>query len=326
LEEGRKKAIASRDRLLDLVEGGSVPTSAEVGSRIKNLEAGIKELNRQIGEVASETDQNVPPISRETVIEMLADIRAVLTQGVSIAAPVLRKLLGKVYVQEIREPGKKTVWVARVHADLVPIMADMSRAKKCPDSFAWVKLNKRKWTLPVTAEILIGNYRPQYQAIAPKVTELVAEGLPNRVVARTLGVHLGRVTEAVAYTKYGRRFHAANTWHPKYKDLAPKIAQLVADGLSNREAATKLGISVTTIYRAKVYATSGRLCYRPKANQGKGQPNYQKIAPQVAQLVADGLTNEAVAVKPGISPTMAYAARCYARDGRIWGETPPAAA
>jgi hypothetical protein len=200
-----ERAIADlkrkRERLIDLVAESVSPDLTAIRTRITQFEKQLRELTQQLRQAQSANAAPVSPVDLEQTLPLLADIRGLLNQDVVIAGPVLRRLLGKVWVKRAEgQDAPPKAWTATFRANVVPLIAEAkARERDCPDSLSWLNLKKRIWTAFPEETLIAADADPVYQSWSSQVAALVDGGMTITQAARELGLNY-------AQTSYGYRF------------------------------------------------------------------------------------------------------------------------
>jgi site-specific DNA recombinase len=190
LQNAAAELKRKRERLIDLVADGIGPDLAAIRSRIGQIEKQLRELNQRISAAEAANSALIAPVDLARTLSLLSDIRGLLNQDVAATAPVLRKLLGKIWVKKDESASASLkAWAATFCGNPVPLIADAAGAQaQNPDSLSWVNLSKRIWT-PLPQETLtVADAEPIYRAWASQVAALVQDGMPITEAARALGI------------------------------------------------------------------------------------------------------------------------------------------
>lgn len=150
-----KKLSKQRDSLYKL---------AKQGRELKSLAGQIQKLDDEIDKLRESTRlkelQNSPvpgPVTRAEIEGAMNNLRDLLEQDVAAAAPILREITGPIDMEQIVEEGKtKPTWVAKFTVNMVPVLANLSAHKNCPNTGTWEFLNTRGWMMPQSVSVLLG--------------------------------------------------------------------------------------------------------------------------------------------------------------------------
>jgi hypothetical protein len=148
----RERQVARVSRNLDDMEG-----DAAIKSVIRKMADMERELEALRADLVAERRRNQsPPVTRVKVKDVLAELnrlRDVLLSDVSVAAPVLKALVGDVVVEARTVEGQaKPQMVARFTIDTVSAIAALQRGKMVvadgPTADLWEFLNGDRWIIP----------------------------------------------------------------------------------------------------------------------------------------------------------------------------------
>ena len=148
----RERQVARVSRNLDDMEGDEAIKS--VIRKMADMERELEALRADL--VAERRRNQSPPVTRVKVKDVLAELnrlRDVLLSDVSVAAPVLKALVGDVVVEARTVEGQaKLQMVARFTIDTVPAIAALQRGKMVvadgPTADLWEFLNGDRWIIP----------------------------------------------------------------------------------------------------------------------------------------------------------------------------------
>jgi DNA invertase Pin-like site-specific DNA recombinase len=188
-----------RERLIDLVADGLSPDLGAIRDRIRRIELEMRELRSRVDEAEAANSAIIPPADLEEALGLLSDLRALLNQDIPLVVPVLRSLLGKVWIrQEVPKKTFRAPWTAEIRAELIPVLADAAQARAhCPDSSPLLKLKSRKWTMATPEVIHIVEAEPTHRQFADAVRQHVEGGHFISDAARALNI--SRSTAEMAY-------------------------------------------------------------------------------------------------------------------------------
>jgi DNA invertase Pin-like site-specific DNA recombinase len=148
----RERQVARVSRNLDDMEGDEAIKS--VIRKMADMERELEALRADL--VAERRRNQSPPVTRVKVKDVLAELnrlRDVLLSDVSVAAPVLKALVGDVVVEARTVEGQaKPQMVARFTIDTVSAIAALQRGKMVvadgPTADLWEFLNGDRWIIP----------------------------------------------------------------------------------------------------------------------------------------------------------------------------------
>jgi DNA invertase Pin-like site-specific DNA recombinase len=148
----RERQVARVSRNLDDMEGDEAIKS--VIRKMADMERELEALRADL--VAERRRNQSPPVTRVKVKDVLAELnrlRDVLLSDVSVAAPVLKALVGDVVVEARTVEGQaKPQMVARFTIDTVPAIAALQRGNMVgadgPTADLWEFLNSDRWIIP----------------------------------------------------------------------------------------------------------------------------------------------------------------------------------
>ena len=290
----------------------------------------ITQLQKQLREAEATNAAPPPPLDVNQVLAYLEDMRGLLNQSVEKSAAVMRTLVGKIVVREVREPGKHwTSWVGEIQTDLVQFMAKAAREKNYPWRATSELLCIRRWIKPHAEQIPLDV--PRYAQLAPKALEIYTKTKSINAMASALGLTWKPAKQILEFARTGHR----PVWESsrgkqrrnkqgrgrKYRDIADDVARLkdqeklswpaiakwlkenrgivVAGGTVRR--AWELGHEAAVLAAAENgVAPAGRQCYCHL-----GASKYQ----QIREGLVAGKKPEVIAAEVGCGVSTIYRAR-----------------
>lgn len=285
--------------------------------------ARVAELRQQLRDV-EQAHAEVPPLFLDDVKARVADLRQLLQEEVSMAAPVIRKLLGLLRVTSKPIPGiKRSVWIATGEADLCVVLASATSltGKDYPDSETWEFLKHRIWTMPAQVRVEMRQI-PRYELLVPQILELKAQGKNRNQIAKAIGKLWDAVDEIIRFAETGER----PRWRPSrrtgtgrqktkevYKEIASEVVRLKRQlrwswPRITAHISKMLGrrVSKTTVQRAWAYGTRDE----PETEDGRryshlGEETYARIR----VLIAEGVPDAEIARRVGCGNTTVWRER-----------------
>lgn len=316
LRTALKSVTSKAEKLSNLIaDDPSSPSAKPLRKKLDELEIERSELAQRILEAERRRKKiSVAPIDRETVLEYLQDVRALLYAASSggdktlipRAAELLRRLLGTVRISHRQRPGtKRRDWFAR--------FTPQTRAILPPGTFSdGVVLPEVE--LPLDPAPKAVRVAPTVKAFVDRVVAAGGSEPSALMISSALRLSYALTQSALAYLKTGvvKRLPAKPRAHkpravanaepqdPKYKRLAPEVAKLVdQERLTLKKAATALGINESTALRAYRYQKqpAQSLLDGRYVRRGRHHKLNESQKAQVRQLLATGASADVLAQK-----------------------------
>jgi len=205
LKKSLQKLTAKRDRLMKLIERDTEGNLEALAALVGQLERQVREKRKQLEAMQKLSGSPPRPMCLENVSALLQDLRGLLQEEVSVAAPILREMTGPIRVRQgTRTSRKGTAWIAEFQVNMVPVLAHLSAKRDCPTTDMWEYLSSRKWTIPEKVEVKI-DHIPQYEAYADEAIRLHHKGNSIKTIAAALRTDWRTVVEAIRFGTTGER-------------------------------------------------------------------------------------------------------------------------
>lgn len=258
-----------RDNVLRLAEDGCEVTS--VRDRIRQIEARLGKLKKQLRENERSNAPLPPSLSESDVLRLLGNLRGLLQQDKGRASALLKEITGPITIRQICEPNRlKPTWFADFSVDLVPVALRIAKESNDPSTDTLEFLSIGNWTIAQSCSVKIES-SPPYRTLASRCYALRLSGISREKIAAFLGVSLRVVGRAIYFAETGkappsdpprqRRRRRGDTASPniskkqKHKDISVAVASLRDGKLKSfREIATLMNLSYDTIRRAYMHA------------------------------------------------------------------------
>jgi DNA invertase Pin-like site-specific DNA recombinase len=199
LRQSAAERTAMISRLVQLTEATeSGDPVAEVKSRLAQLNRERRDIDVRIREAEAARARTATPLTEAGVRAMLGRLREVLNQDVAAAAPVLRKLLGRVEVRQKARENKKdrATWLLRFKPTLAQAALEVEVGSGCPDRTTWEFLCGANWITEPEVEVVVASGLPKYAEYREVVVQRINGGETGEAVARSLGISRGAVGDA----------------------------------------------------------------------------------------------------------------------------------
>lgn len=235
--------------------------------RIKALQKDLDAQQDAIRAAEQQKAKKVKPLDLQHGKILLASMRALLNQEVSMAAEAIRALTGPIMIRQesipAREKGAR--WIATFSPDFTRVLQYL--AKDNPELSAMV-LNDGEGPKPI--EVVIDKV-PKYEQLAPEFKRLRDKGASVEAIAHAHGMSWSYAAQILDFADTGER----PDWGPrdcarkgdkggnatKYIEVAPRVIELRdKEKLPFKRIAAMLGVGVSTVLRAYDYG-------RPEAVQ-----------------------------------------------------------
>ncbi len=233
---------AKRDKLVELLDSTGAEGLAAVVEKIRGYEQQIERLQVDLHEQEARQTAPPSPLQMTDLEGLLVDLRDLLNEATSEAAPILAELVGPVVVNQVQETGrKKPTWIATVRISGADVLVRLAAGKNIPTASTWEYLSGCGWKLPATEFQVRLEELPKAIQLAPLVQKMHAQGMPVQRMAHELGCARETIESALNYLRTGelwsrktaplakkRKKRPANdpAPAPKYQRFAAEVAHL----------------------------------------------------------------------------------------------------
>jgi DNA invertase Pin-like site-specific DNA recombinase len=242
--------------------------STTIVRRVSELEKEAHRIENELSIIRATKSTRIRKMTSSDVADMLTDLRGLLSEDVASAAPLLRRLVGKITVEN---SGKKvcrsSVWIARFSINTVPVLAELAARRRCPNTSTLEILAKREWTMPLDCMVEIRQV-PEIEKLAPEVLRLHQQGASRTKIASALDKSFEFVSHSLHFAetgeylsrkrnpkKDGQKPSSRGARQTKYKDMAEQVSRLRDElGMSFHRIARDLGVALGTVKRAWDFA------------------------------------------------------------------------
>lgn len=202
MEQRLAKVQKTIKRALDLVTK-VVDDADEDDSTVENLNHRIMELRdeerRLKAQLAAnqQVRENPKPITVATLRLLMGKLREILLRSPEEAAPILYRLVGRVYLDQKEVSGySRPQWSAEFKFDLADVCLEISRQGNCPSMRWWEFLYSHSWTFENQQNLPIRDIKIE-ERIAEKAGKMRDAGASSQAIAIALGVDSKTVSEAL---------------------------------------------------------------------------------------------------------------------------------
>ncbi|MFM8414157.1 MAG: hypothetical protein ACKOCX_05475 [Planctomycetota bacterium] len=182
----------------------------EMGRQLAAKRERLKELQR------ARRQPGVTSVRGQDVVAALGRLRELLEGNVSVAAQVLKALVGDVVIESRPVEGQRSPdMFATFRIDGIPALAALDRGKGAwaddPTVGVWEFLNADRWTMPEGGPggrqdiVVLLRRTPKHEAILPEIVKMAEAGAGVDRVSRALGVGADVVRDALKLHRTGRR-------------------------------------------------------------------------------------------------------------------------
>ena len=339
----RRKVERLKRELDSLFDGLSKQTDDAArrayDARIAQRQRELDQVHVALRKAEAESAETPPPLDLARVKTYVADLRGLLNADVPAAAESLRTLTGRIVVQQVNDPSRKTgaPWTATFTPHVVGLLRKLTKQKDYPDSVTLEYLSTRNWTTPKPATITVGQV-PKYELLAPKFLALKQAGASLQAIATAHGLCWQYANEVIRFAETGKRPQWGNKRKKKatklrsaprrlvYKEIAPLVAELFdVRKLMVRQVRQvlrdehKVDVSTSTIHRAYHFARpdlADKACQSGHNIRGRrwtriGEGKYE----QIRELLRKGLKPADIAAKVGCGTSTVRREARRLRDG-----------
>jgi len=246
-------------RLVDAIETGD--------AAVVVLTPRLNDCMRRLADAKAELTAKKPlrrapiePLTEPIVRSWLKRLQDLLQQESTIAAPILKDLLGDVTLSQVEEVGMtKPVWYAEFCWNNLRVLGSWAEESGVDVCRSLERVNQQTTGEGVTVRIdplpkpPAMKRQPPYIALASQAAELRKAGLTFREIGMRLGMHEATATRACEHAMangwptYGRKRPQAE----KAAEVRGQIATSLADGQTRSEIARALGCSEMTVRRVE---------------------------------------------------------------------------
>ncbi len=253
LKTVQEKLNRQVDRLSSLPDG---PAADRMKLIISTTEVELLAL-REERKNAVTMNKAVEPLPVDFAKRALTDLRSLLNDDVVAAHQVLAKAVGQVMMTIGEKQGRTNIWIASFTLDLVPFLIEISTRGKIPTTHTLELLSVRGWNNPGEIKCYVLELKREMR-IAQYVANSVAAGSSLNAVAKQLGTDHRTVCAALEFNRQwpdeARRYASDEAREQfkeaKYRRLAPEVGRLFETGMSIKEIAKHLLVSIPTVERA----------------------------------------------------------------------------
>jgi DNA invertase Pin-like site-specific DNA recombinase len=283
LDQQIKAETRRRSALIKLVADEKSEDFASVRKELTKIGAKIRDLNKQKAEAETNNESPPAPLTRELVVQYLAELRTLLYEDVRTAAPILAKLTGPIRITQVRNTGKRGwKWTAHFSLNFVPTFLEIQSARNCPKTGVWQYLNTRGWTIQQRLVVEIG--KPiAAEGFVARVREILALNSSVKVSVNAIAAALGtdwntaNIAIGLASDACSGRAMAPDAGH--------KASKCVEDYRNRRSELIEKVVAL----RDQNHYSFPRLSKELQIKEGKARRLYDLGRPdKVAQAVAAG--------------------------------------
>jgi DNA repair exonuclease SbcCD ATPase subunit len=257
LERRLKCVRAECERLAEAI-ATSVSGGESLRKKYAERERTLAEIDKELQRIKNQQLPVPPPIKAGDVLVMLDDLYQLLVEDVAVSAPVLRKVLGPIEIEEAEGSKRgRPIWKASFSIDLVPALLVISRRKQLPTTNYLEFLTIGRWKFSKSVELQLRNV-PKYEEIGPKVMALKSQGFSDEVISRKTGETVSNIRYARLFAEIGER---PKVGPPRkrtgtgvksfYKEIADQVVYLRdIQKMHFKDIATHLGKAQATVRKA----------------------------------------------------------------------------